>query len=581
MKKIAFSIFLFFCVHLMVYAQVEITVSGTILFQGTGAPVPDRPVLAFAGDSLNFTQGMGITDSNGAYSFTFTAPTGTTEVLVVTQLYCQVGGTGIFPVVNGLAVAHFVECDDPLPVDTTCWTYVDIQLVDSLTFAFDAPYFYGFEPVSATYVWSFGDSTTSTEAQPIHTYPGPGFYSVTVVVTGADGCIAIGYQAINTDFGGFPECSGLITYQQLADSIFAFTPVIYGYDQNPGDPEISYLWDFGDGTTSTESQPIHEYPSDGVYSVQMTATLPDGCVVHACDVIFGSGFPIDTFWYGCQAMFGVDVAYVDSSGTVNPLSVAFYDLSIGTPVSWHWDFGDGATGTTPYVTHTYNQSGLYVVTLSITTIDSCESQTSFVICVGNDCGLPEYDCQALFMPFPDSVFSNGNGIQFIDISYAPWGVTSWAWDFGDSTTSTEQHPYHEYAVAGIYTVTLTITGDSCSSVIAFEIDTENPWNFNQSPAQLGASPGSVSTFEKVVLNGLKCYPNPAQSNMIVAFNSPSATDLTLRVLDISGKAINSDTYQAASGLNQLKVEVGSLVPGIYLAELRSKDEVRMVKFVKQ
>ncbi|HAD12041.1 MAG TPA: hypothetical protein DCF33_06335 [Saprospirales bacterium] len=256
---------------------------------------------------------------------------------------------------------------------------------------------------------------------------------------------------------------------------------------------------------------------------------------------------------------------------------------MGAVQSWNWDFGDGNTSTDPNPTHTYAASGLYTVTLDIQTIDGCESSMSFEVCVGDSCWVDpfEFDCQAMFIPLPDSI--GGNGLQFLDLSYVPDPtLLQWSWNFGDGTSSNEQNPYHIYAQPGTYTVTLTIEALDCFSSISFEVDTENPWNFGQTPAQLGLSgSGSVAVNEKVVFEGAKLFPNPATSDLTIAFNTSVAMAYELRISDLNGKTLIRNQQTANSGLNSARINVASLVPGLYLAEIRTGESVKTIRFVKQ
>jgi hypothetical protein len=206
---------------------------------------------------------------------------------------------------------------------------------------------------------------------------------------------------------------------------------------------------------------------------------------------------------------------------------------------------------------------------------------SFEICVGNNCWLPEFDCQALFIPIPDSL--GGNGIQFLDFSVTQSPIQGWAWDFGDGTTSTDQNPYHVYAQPGIYTVSLSIEADSCNSVISFEFDTESPWNFNSNgdPAKLGLSSGATATHEPTAFDAVKLFPNPAQQEVSLAFSSKKAGDYQLRITDLTGKTMLTSHQTANVGVNAARLNVSNLVPGLYLAEIRSGESVQTIKFVKQ
>ena len=153
----------------------------------------------------------------------------------------------------------------------------------------------------------------------------------------------------------------------------------------------------------------------------------------------------------CTAFF---MANPDS---FNTNIINFTDLSTGNPTSWSWNFGDGSTSTSQNPSHTYSTNGAYSVTLSISSA-SCSDSVSQTIVVGNV--IPT--CAAAYYYVPDS--SNQNIIDFFDISTG--SPTSWAWDFGDGTTSSLQNPSHTYAANGNYTVTLNIASANCNDSIS-------------------------------------------------------------------------------------------------------------------
>ncbi|MCB0545414.1 MAG: T9SS type A sorting domain-containing protein [Saprospiraceae bacterium] len=160
-------------------------------------------------------------------------------------------------------------------------------------------------------------------------------------------------------------------------------------------------------------------------------------------------------------------------------------------------------------------------------------------------------------------------------------MQSWSWDFGDGTGSTEQNPFHVYAQSGVYTVTLSIEGDSCSSSISFEIDTQDPWNFNREPAQLAVAAGTTGTNDHSVFTEWKVFPNPATSVLNTAFSAESAGDVEIRVSDLSGKTLLRNENHADTGENMAQMDISSLVPGMYIVELRASGSVVIGKFIKE
>jgi len=193
----------------------------------------------------------------------------------------------------------------------------------------------------------------------------------------------------------------------------------------------SWLWDFGDGNTSTAQNPTHTYAAAGTYTVCLTAS-------NAC----GSDSTCSSVTVSCAAPVAA------WSNTNQNLSASFTDLSTVAPSSWLWDFGDGSTSTMQNPNHTYAAPGTYTVCLTVS--NPCGSDSS--------CTPVTIDC-----PMPVASWNNTSqnlNVSFTDLS-AP-APTSWLWDFGDGNTSMTQNPNHTYAADGSYTVCLTST-NSCGS----------------------------------------------------------------------------------------------------------------------
>lgn len=132
-----------------------------------------------------------------------------------------------------------------------------------------------------------------------------------------------------------------------------------------------------------------------------------------------------------------------------PLAVAFQDLTAGGPISWRWDFGDGATSSEQHPTHVYTVPGTYSVTLTAGNATGSGSLTrSGLIIVAEPAAAFAY-----FVGCP-TVGEPPLAVSFRDLS--PGEPTAWRWDFGDGGSSTEQHPTHVYTRSGVYTVSLTV-----------------------------------------------------------------------------------------------------------------------------
>ena len=201
---------------------------------------------------------------------------------------------------------------------------------------------------------------------------------------------------------------------------------------------VSYLWDFGDGFLSTQSDPIHTYNSDGTYTVCLTATNTCGDTTVCSNVTVTLGGCINT-------VAAFDTVVVD-------LTVVFADLSSDAD-TWAWDFGDGTASVSQNPVHSYSADGTYNVCL-ITT-NPCSSDTTCMMITVTDAGTPP--CTSTVAGFTSS--SVGLDAVFVDGSS---DATSWSWDFGDGSTSSAQNPVYTYTSDGSYNVCLIAT-NACSS----------------------------------------------------------------------------------------------------------------------
>jgi PKD repeat protein len=476
---------------------------------------------------------------------------------------------------NGCTATSYFDLYLNAPPPDSCYAEIKITEIHYLQFQFTALYTPSYSGQTAiNYLWNFGDNTTSTLANPMHIYAQPGFYVVTLRVVGSDSCTAYTSIPFSTDFPPFPQCASYIEYTQVDSNTYHFSA--FGINAN-GNPTflLGYNWNFGDGTTSTDPSPTHTFTQPGFYSVELTAWTNDSCFSHDCVVICNYNLPVDTFWYGCQAVFNSS-----NADPANPLSMSFHDLSIGGVQTWLWNFGDSTTSHIQNPNHTYQQPGIYTVTLTIKTYTGCESTAIYSLYVGpsSPWGNPGV-CQALFIPLPDSL--GGNALQFFDLSISPTPIQSWAWDFGDGSSSTEQNPYHVYAQPGTYNVSLTITGDSCNSTISFAINSLAPWNFNKQAGQLGLAAHITAVKDLGEQINYKLFPNPAGNELRIAFQAPASGDYNLRILDLSGRSMGEQTQQIASGANLTRVSTAHLVPGIYFLEVKSAGQARMLRFIKE
>ncbi len=202
---------------------------------------------------------------------------------------------------------------------------------------------------STSRIWSFGDSSNSTQKNPKHIYSTAGNYTVKLTVSNANG----------TD----SKTRYINVRMTLQKSVVNFSSnVTTGYaplsvaftDKSTGKP-VSWTWRFGDGTSSTIKNPAHAYSKVGKYNVSLT-------VKNAA----GSNTATKTSYIVVNVLKApVAAFYAPPISEKAPLTVTFTDKSTGSPTSWSWSFGDKSTSTAKNPVHKYSKAGKYTVSLTV------------------------------------------------------------------------------------------------------------------------------------------------------------------------------------------------------------------------
>jgi gliding motility-associated-like protein len=201
------------------------------------------------------------------------------------------------------------------------------------------------------------------------------------------------------------------------------------------------MWGFGDGApVNTTENPTHTFLQPGSFTVALVVTTIHGCV----DTI---RTPVQVYSMP-HAQFTVS----DSNGCANYCPV-FTDLSTtadGVITNWSWSFGDGTnSGFAQNPTHCYSHTGIYSITLTVTTSNGCVDTLTHVDFI-HVYPVPNGD----FNYSPNPITNLSPEVTFQDLSDA--SVWAWQWDFGDPndpTLSLLQNPMHSYQDTGTFCVT--------------------------------------------------------------------------------------------------------------------------------
>ena len=279
-----------------------------------------------------------------------------------------------------------------------------------------------------SYAWNFGDGNTSTATNPTHTYTNTGNYAVTLVVTNNIGCTNT-YTVNNAISIGNNIPSFTAPDTVCVDAAVAFN--------NTSTPTPSgATWSFGDGTTATTISPTKVYTTAGNYIVKMVANF-GACKDSVSKPIVVVNKPTLSFT-------------ADKTISCRPPLTVQYNSTVTNAATYQWNFGDGNTSTLPNPNHTYNATGQYTVTLTVTSANGCTT----TLTKPNYISITAPSIQILNLP------DSGCNPLTITPQYtitAPDGVASYAWNFGDGFTSTATNPSHSYITSGVYTLSLIIT----------------------------------------------------------------------------------------------------------------------------
>lgn len=279
-----------------------------------------------------------------------------------------------------------------------------------------------------SWLWDFGDGTTSILQNPSHTFTATGYYTISLLIITGTGCRS------------FSSMGRYIRIISGIDAEFSFSqpstcqpPFIINFqDQSSGPGSLTYLWSFGNGgPNSTLQNPSSTYLSTGTYPVTLSVQSNLGCSGTITKNITITGKTTD---------------FITPAGICIGQTVTFQNNSSAAPVSSFWDFGDGSTSGQINPTKTFLSGGTFQVKL-INNYGNCIDSVTKSVNITNQ---PPVNFRANDSTSCKAPFT----VQFIDASPA---ANTWLWDFGDGTTSNLQSPSHTYTTSGSFTVSLSIT----------------------------------------------------------------------------------------------------------------------------
>ena len=311
-----------------------------------------------------------------------------------------------------------------------------------------------------SYKWDFGDGTTfNGQNPPAHKYPAPaspnGTSHYKVKLTVANDCGEAYWTQDVTISGCLPDTK--FSYKYLNDSTVEFT------NQTKTSSTTSYLWNFGDGTTGTNSQVTftHVYKDDKPFIVSLKAT-------NSC----GENNYTETVAV-CRKPEASQTISTSDCGAVNINAGASRNA-----IKYQWDFGNGTVlpatpSTSSTISYTYPNSGTYTIKLKVFNAAGCDSAST-----SNNVTVTSSSLGS------NSTWSyTSDDLDFNFTRAAIPNAVSYKWNFGDGSTSTLQNPTHSYANPRDYTITLSAS-NKCGATYEFSVPISAPYynTLNNTPA---------------------------------------------------------------------------------------------------
>jgi gliding motility-associated-like protein len=299
--------------------------------------------------------------------------------------------------------------------------------------------------------WDFGNSTTSSAANPTISYTTAGNYTVTLnALLQGNTCSSIVTKTIELTSVEAPT----FTHQSDCNSNVTFTSTSVANRVE---------WYIQGALRSTQKSFVYSFGAPGSQKITLIAynelncskTLEKNIVVTGKPTAFFLPYPeqhcTERSLSGC-APFSLQLTNSSASQS------AFTSM---------WNFGDGQTSTENDPLHIYTAKGNYTLTLTITNVAGCTSTTSAKVMVA------DVKPTANFSPDKTSVCVK-EVVRFINQTV---NATFWCWDFGDGTTTTGNNISHAYTKPGIYTVKLTAKNAGCTDTfqIVDAIEVKNPF----------------------------------------------------------------------------------------------------------
>ena len=480
--------------------------------------------------------------------------------------------------------------------------------------------------VGSTYSWSFGDSSFSILSSPNHTYAQSGTYQVCLSITDSNAVSCTFCDSVTVNIADPPKCDAGFSYAIDSTNTAIFT--------NTSTPIIgsTFNWNFGDGDSSSLTDPIHTYAFPGMYVVTLTmedsnlnvCDFSDTIVIEfpaPCTAGFSVRIDTDSVFITSSAINYSDIKYYfgdgDSSNLIDPTHVyqrsgtyvicqivsdtskncqdticdtvvitipvpckagfsysangdtVFFKNEASNFTKVIYEFGDGDSSSQTDPFHVYSQSGTYIVKQKIyNELTACEDSLIDTIQVSLSNA-----CMASYQRTVDTTLTSR---LFLLNTSTKFATHEYTWTFGDGTTAGVRTPTHRYQNRGTYQICLTVEDDSLNCISTFcdslEID-NNTSKLIRVIDQLNKNEPKGPLFENLTV-----FPNPFAEQIIISIeNISNENEVEYTIYDMRGLPMKEGKINQEESL----IELRHLKSGIYLLLLEDERDSELRRIIKR
>lgn len=401
--------------------QVQFTIPDTVLcFDNHSFTFDDNSTIAYG--TLNYQWQFGNGGTSSAADTIYTYPNYATLYQISLNVFsdegCASSGTDSV-YLNQNPDADFIILDSAKCLRANSFTFLDNSTIPSGTF---------------TEFWQFGNGDTSTQTNPVYSYNTSDTFTVVLAVISDLGCT----DTTRKQTIVFPQPA---TNYIVDDAEQCFNGHVFNFSDRTtiSSGTLTYNWDFGDATSSSDTIPVKMYASADTFDITYTVTSNLGCDSTVSGQVFVNPSPGNVGFTTNDTIQCLDGnEFIFSNTTTLSQGNLFYT----------WSLGNGSTVGSQNASIIYLATDTVTVKMKITTDKNCTDSAEQVVYIHPNPNI------SFNVNTPNQCF-NVNSYDFTNISNIPYGTLTYNWDLGDATTSTQTSiTNHSYAVPDTFTVKL-------------------------------------------------------------------------------------------------------------------------------